>query len=317
MLRHLRLHTLFALAATIAVGVLAGCGSSEKSGGSAGTKSEDPAALLKKAFAAHPTSGELKLKLGLDAKGSGKVSGPVSFKLAGPFKSRGKNKLPLLDWDISVSGAGQNLSGGVVATEDNAYVKFRGQTYEVGAQAYKQFLRRQERQSKAGPQNVTDLGIDPSKWLTGAKVGDGRRIGGSATRQVTGKIDVRRMVDDIVKALQSPELRKQFKGTGRPVPDVSNADKQKVIDAVKDATLKVNVDDDDVARRVAFSATFHVPGDVNARGLSGGTVAFEYELPQVNEKVSITAPSDAKPLALLLQQLGLGAGLPGGKLRTQ
>ena len=311
----LKFSRLFALLALLAVGLLAGCGSDDSSGGgSGGAKSEDPTALLEKALASHVESGELKVDASFDVKGSSKVSGPVTATIEGPFKSRGKEKLPLLDWDVSLSGAGQNFSGGIVATEDNAFVKFRGQTYEVGKQLYDQFVRQQAQQTKSGPQSLKDLGVDPATWLQDAKVGDGESIGGSATRKVTGRVDVEKMVDDILEAAQSPAVRKQLQSSGQSVPQVSDADKQKVVDAVESADLTVNVDDDDIARKVVLAATFKVPEGVDADGATGGSFELSYELPKVGGDVDITAPSDAKPLSLLLQQLGLGAGMG---LRTQ
>lgn len=321
MLSRSRLLTLFALAAMLTVGLLAGCGGDDDKGGGGsggGGEAEDPTALLKKAFATQVDSGELKMEGKADVQGSTKMSGPVSFSIEGPFKMRGKTTLPLLDWDINISGAGQDLSGGVITTGDNAFVKFRGQTYEVGTQLYQQFLRQQKQQAGQGPQSFKDLGLDPANWLEDPKVTDGDSIGGSATREVSGEIDVKQMIGDLLDAAKSPALRKQLQGSGRSIPEVSDADVDKIAGAVKEAELTVNVDDKDVARRVALSATFDVPeGTKDADGVTGGKVDFSYELPKVGGDVDITAPSDAKPLALLLQQLGLGAGLPGGGLRTQ
>jgi hypothetical protein len=101
------------------------------------------------------------------------------------------------------------------------------------------------------------------------------------------------------------------------VPEVSEADKNKVVDAIKDAKVTVNVDEQDIARKVVLSASFDVPKGTDADGATGGKMEFSYELPKVGGDVDITAPSDAKPLSLLLQQFGLGAGMPGGGLRTQ
>ena len=196
-------------------------------------------------------------------------------------------------------------------------MKFRGQTYEVGKQLYEQFVRQQAQQTKSGPQSLKDLGIDPSAWLEDPEVADGESIGGSSTRKVTGQIDVEKMVDDVLKAAESPAIRKQLQGSGQSVPEVSDADKQKVVDAVEKADLTVNVDDEDIARKVVLSATFKVPEGVDADGATGGSFELSYELPKVGGDVDITAPSDAKPLSLLLQQLGLGAGMPGGGLKTQ
>ena len=311
-----KLTRLLALVSLLAVGLLAGCGSDDKSGdGSSGAKSEDPVALLKKAFATQVDSGEIEMEGRADFKGSGKVSGPVSFSLEGPFEMRGKSTLPLVDWDIEVSGPGQDLSGGIVATEDNAFVKFRGQTYEVGSQLYKQFLSRQQQQAKQGPQSLEDLGFDPADWLQDPKVSGGPSIGGSATRRVSGQIDVKKMVGDLLDAARSPAVRKQFGARGQSVPEVSDADVQKITDAVERAQLTVDVDDEDVARKVAFTAAFDVPEGTDADGVTGGELEFSYALPKVGGAVDITAPADAKPLALLLQQLGLGSNLPGGGLR--
>ncbi len=90
-----------------------------------------------------------------------------------------------------------------------------------------------------------------------------------------------------------------------------------MVDAIDEASFTVNVDEEDVARKATFSVTFDVPDGVDADGVSGGRLDFEYELPKVGGGADITAPADAKPLALLLQQLGLGSKLPGGGLRTQ
>ena len=222
MLKPLRLLVLLAL---IAVGLLAGCGSDDAGGGSSGGASGDPIALLKKAFATEVESGELELKMNVDVKGSAKVPVPVSVVVKGPFESRGKGKPPLVDWDIVVSGAGQDFSGGIVATEDNAFVKFRGQTYEVGKQLYEQIVRQQEQQSKSGPQTLQELGVDPSDWVEDATVSDGESVGGDATRKVAGKVDVAAMIDDILEAAESPAIRKQLEGTGRSFPEISDGDK--------------------------------------------------------------------------------------------
>ena len=200
---------------------------------------------------------------------------PVSVGVEGPFESRGKGKPPLVDWDIDVTGAGQDFSGGIVATEDNAFVKFRGQTYEVGKQLYEQFVRQQEQQSKSGPQTLEELGVDPSDWVEDAKVSDGESVGGDATRKVAGKVDVAAMIDDILEAAESPAVRKQLEGTGRSFPEISDEDKEKVVDAIDEASFTVNVDEEDVARKATFSVTFDVPDGVDADGVSGGRLDFD------------------------------------------
>ena len=119
------------------------------------------------------------------------------------------------------------------------------------------------------------------------------------------------MIDDILEAAKKPAIRKQLEGTGRSFPEISDEDKQKVADAVEEASFSVNVDEDDVARKATFSVTFDVPDGVDADGVTGGRMDFDYELTKVGGGAEIEAPPDAKPLALLLQQLGPGLKAPG------
>ena len=50
----------------------------------------------------------------------------VKTKLTGPYQSNGKDKLPSLDWDVSVSAVGQTFSGGLAITADNVFVTYQG-----------------------------------------------------------------------------------------------------------------------------------------------------------------------------------------------
>jgi hypothetical protein len=101
------------------------------------------------------------------------------------------------------------------------------------------------------------------------------------------------------------------------VPKVSDADVDKVTDAIKNASFTVDVDENDVARKVTFKSGFDVPKGSDSGGVTGGTINFDYELTKVDGDVQIKTPTNAKPLSLLLQSLGLGAGMPGGGLKTQ
>ena len=286
---------------------LAGCGGDDGGGGD----SKDARALLEKAFSKQVDSAELKLDLKADLKGLDQLKGPVSLALSGPFKSTGDKSLPVLDWDMKVRFAGQTIDAGLIVAEDNAYVSFRGQAYEVGKQLFSQIkssLAKQQEQA-GGQQSLKRFGIDPAGWLDDPKVEDGEDIGGDSTRKVSGDVDVKQVVKDVLEALRSPTLRRQLESQGQqvpPVPEVSDEDIDKVADAIKELRFEVNVDENDIARRLFAEADFDVPEGTNAGPLMGGKVTFGLVLEEVGVDPEITAPARPQPLSSLLGQFGLG-----------
>jgi hypothetical protein len=318
----IRLPLLLALLAAVAATVLAACGSnSDSSKKDASSSSGDPKALLKKALATPVDSGVLDLRALARVNGSGQASGPFSVTLNGPFQSRGVKKTPLLDWKVKATGAGQNQDLGLTVTADNAYVGFRGQEYEVGHDLFSRYARQAgSRTPKSGKTTLGDLGIDPAGWIQDPRVSSGQPVGGDSTRRVSGTVKVRTMVADLAKVLRSPRVKAQLRRQGQSpghIPKITGSDLDKVDQAVKHATFAVDVDGKNRARRVTLAATFTAPSG-SSGSVKGGTIRFSYALPEVGTKPTITAPKNAKPLALLLQQLGAGGMLPGGGgLKTQ
>jgi hypothetical protein len=304
----LRLRPAVALASLLVVALIgAGCGSSDsKSSGST-----DAGALLKKAFATPIKSAVLDVDAKVDLDGVKGINGPIEFKIAGPFKSNGPKALPVAAFKLNAAGAGQNITGGFSLTKDNAYVTFQGQSYELGTKIFnslKSGVASAPAQQK--PSTVLQkFGVDPSKWLTDAKVEDGPDVGGDSTRKITGTVDVARLVKEVFAAAKSPSLRKQLQATGQPVPaipKVSDAQLKQVEDAVKKATVEVDVDGNDIARRVAAAVDFEIPKGVNAGSLKGGSAAFEFSFPKLGVEPNVQAPSNPQPLSALLGAFGLG-----------
>lgn len=300
---------LLALLATLVL-ALAGCGGDD--GGGEGSK--DARALLEKAFDKQVDSADLRLDLKADLEGLDQLKGPISLSIEGPFKSNGPKELPNLDWDVKVGGLPQDIDAGLSVTGDNAYVEFRGQSYEVGKQLFSQLKRsfaQQQRQS-GGQQSLRQFGIDPAKWLDDPKVEDGEDVGGDSTRKVSGDVDVKQVVKDVLEALRSPALRRQLESQGQTVPqipEVGDDTIDEVADSIKELRFEVNVDGNDIARRLFAEAEFDVPEDADAGPLEGGKVSFSYVLEKVGIDPDIKAPSNPQPLGALLRQFGLGTGL--------
>ena len=230
---------------------LSGCGGDD--GGGEGSK--DARVLLQKAFDKQVDSADLRLDLKADLEGLDQVKGPLSLSIEGPYESKSPQQLPNLDWDVKVGGLGQDLEAGLAVTDDNAYVAFRGQSYEVGEQLFNQLkssFAQQQRQS-GGQQSLKQFGIDPTEWLDDPELEDGDDIGGDSTRKVSGDVDVKQVVKDILGALRSPALRRQLESQGQTIPqipEVSDDTIDKVADAIKELRFEVNIDEDDVARRL-------------------------------------------------------------------
>jgi hypothetical protein len=298
------------LALFAALALLAGCGGDD--GGPSAKESADAQALLEKAFSKQVDSAELKLDLKADLEGLDQLKGPISLSISGPFQSSGEDQLPVLDWDVKVKLAGQTIDAGMVVTKNNAYVSLRGQNYEVGEQVFDQLqssFTRQQKQS-GGQQSLKQFGIDPTDWLKDPKVEDGEDIGGDSTRKISGDVDAKKVVEDVLGALRSPALRRQLESQGQTLPEVDESAVEKVTDAIKDVRFEVNVDENGVARRLFAEAEFDVPEDTDLGALEGGEISFGFVLEKVGIDPEIRAPANPQPLSLLLGQFGVGGALP-------
>src|SRR5215216_5982574 len=174
------------LVALLILGFAAGCG-----GGDAADSSTDVDELLQDTFSGGKAieSGRLSVSVGLESDNGE----PVTAKLAGPFQSQGAGRLPQLDLDVSFAGGGQRLEAGVIATEDQAFVSYGNDTYEIAGPVFQQFKAGYEEAAKqpSGQENqsLASLGIDPRRWLTNAKNEGEAEVGDADTIKITGDVD--------------------------------------------------------------------------------------------------------------------------------
>jgi len=307
-----RLVTLLAIAVSLVLALtLAACGGDEGAG-----SSEDATALLERSFKKTVTAGELDLNVEAALDGVEDLKGPLKLTLKGPYAQENPKAFPVLDWDVTAEGAGQSFKAGVIVTEDNAFVEYNGETYEVGTELFKQLKDQQEAQQQSfSPQGLKALGIDASTWLKDAKVEDGEEIGGDSTQLVTGDVDIERVVKDLFKLIESPAVRQQLESQGQAVPDVpepSAEDIKKIEDAIDKLALEVNIDEDDYVRRTFLDTDFTVPEGTEAGMLKGGSLSFDYTLTDVGNEPEIDPPTGAKPIQELLGQFGAAGGASPG-----
>jgi hypothetical protein len=288
----------------------AGCGGS-------GSDSST-ATLLKDTFSGRTAvkSGKLDVSLGFEAQGLPTLTGPVAFKLAGPFASEGAGKLPKFDFDLDIAAGGQTIQAGAISLGDSGYLKFAGRAYTVDKALFDQFKNGYEKSQKAakskdaGP-SFKALGVSPSSWLKGAhKVGTAQ-VGGTSTFHITSGVDVPRFLADVNRLLG--KAKNLGGSTTQGVPQGLSPTVQSTIErSVKSAQVDVYTGEKDHAlRRLALSVSLVVPKDAQkaAGGLKSGELRFNLTIADLNADQTISAPSGARPFSELQNAL---AALQGG-----
>lgn len=324
-----RTRSLFA-AAVLALSVptaIAGCGDS-------GSSDEDPQDVVDATLNNDETITSGVLDISLDA--SAGDQGSFNASLSGPFQgvSDDPTALPQLDLTATVSGegAGQSVDfdGGLTVTEDNAFVDYGGQTYEVGTDTFKSFqdsveASASQTQSDSGDaaasfkegceQAIEAQGGDASAcdfeiggWFTNLSNDGTEDVDGTETTHISGDVDVAQMLDDFVGLAQS-------------VPGASSQVDQAQIDQASEAISSASFDlysgtEDDLLRKLDLDVSIDPSAIASATPIPVDSVDFglSVALSGVNEEQTIEAPSGAKPIEDLLSQFGLGGLGPIGGL---
>ena len=314
-----------ALVALAVPAFIAGCGGD-------GGSDEDPQDVIEATFNndEQVTSGVLDFSI----EASAGDQGSFSASLSGPFQGveDDPTAVPQLDLTASLSGSGAGQSvdfeGGLTVTDDNAYVEYNGQAYEVGTDTFSQLKQQMEQQAEQSgatdsgdaaasfregcEQAIEAQGGDPSAcdfdlsgWFTDLSNDGTEDVGGTSTTHVSGNVDVSQMLTDFI-------------GLAESVPGAAGQIPQEQLDQVEQAVTDASFDvytgeDDDLLRKLDANVSIDpsaidsaVPVPIDSVDLS-----FSVELSDVNEEQTIDAPSGAKPIDDLLQQFGGLGGLGG------
>jgi hypothetical protein len=309
---------LLPLIAVLALAI-AGCGGDSKAASVDESTSVDQ--LLKQTFSGdHKVdSGRLDLALKIDVSGSSdaQLQGPITVKLAGPFQTQGKGKLPNFDIDASFDGAGQSVKAGVTSTGGKGFVSFNGTEYAVSDQIFQQFRAGYEQAQKQsggqnGQQSLATLGIDPRRWLTDAKNAGEAKVGDTDAIKITGGVDVNKLLDDVNTALEKARSL-GVQGTQSLPEKLTDAQKKQVADAIKNLAVEIYTGkDDSTLRRMLVKMDVTAPAS-SGSGSTSGSLSLDFNLLDLNQSQDIKEPSGAKPFDQLLGQLGgLGLGGAGG-----
>ncbi len=312
---------IFALLATVAALAVAfaACGGSSDSG-----SSEDPQKVIDNATLEGVESGEVDLKLSVNAEGE--EGGNVDVSLSGPFQAaKVKGELPEADMELSakgdVGGEHVDFAGAVTLLPDRAYIGYEGTEYEVDPTTFgfvkSSFEQAEQESTGEGAEGEAcqeaAAGLEVADFVDNLKNEGGVDVDGTSTTEISGDLNVGGAIDQIIKLTENPACSSQLEAAGPlPLGELEKA-KGELTKAVKSAHAEVYVgEDDNIVRKVVADLTVEPEG-------SGEKVELEFELSlgKVNEAQTISAPSNAKPLEELFQQIGVNPlellqGLQGG-----
>lgn len=292
------------VAAVLLAPVAAGCGGED----------DDPGELLRTAVAKEIRSADVELRVEADIPGFPILGSRLSVTGGGPIAAGGDGSLPTLDWKVALRAGGQTFPARVIAVDERVYVEFQGLAYE----ADRKLLRRlgvdgEDGGPGRGTTTLKDLGLDPSAWLTGLEVEDGDDIGGDSTRVVTGEVDERAVVGDLLAVAGSEDVGERIErsaGKGAELlPGLPDASPEEVADAVEVTRIEVNVDDAGHARRVFGELSFEVPDSVEDTAIEDGTIELELVLEELGVEVDPRPPANPRPLSDLLRFAGSVFGI--------
>ena len=316
-----RIRSLVLLATMAALALLlAACGGgSDSDSGS----SDDPQQVIDQATLEGVESGNLDLSL--NVKAAGEEGGNIDFSLSGPFQAGAKGALPETDLEVSAHGeaGGEKLDfeGGATLLSDRAYISFEGDEYEIDPTTFgfvkSGFERAQQESTGEGPEakacQEAAAELEVGDFIDNLTNEGGVDVDGTSTTKVSGDLNVSGAIDQIIKLTENPACSSQLEMAGPlPLGDLEQA-KGELSKSVKNAHASVFVgEDDNIVRKVETQGTIEPEGDEKVE------LEFELTLGEVNEEQTISAPSNAKPLEQLWDQLGFnplellgGGGLEG------
>lgn len=304
--RFLSLSSTFTL--VLALGLAAGCGGDDDSTSGSVSSETDPQEVLDTALGSEQAIDSGVLDLSFDLTASGPEAGTITAALTGPFQSgEDEGSLPEVDLTASATADAADTSfdfeGGLTLTPDGAFVSYSGEDYMLDEatfglleQSYEQSASTQEQTDDAG--SLSQFGVDPASWVTDLTNEGTEDLDGTEVVHVSGSGDVTAIVDDLTSIAEQ---------TGQ-AGQLDTAELGQLEELVESASIDVFANaEDDTLRQLDLNMEIADPtGDGTA------TLSFSIGIAEPNTEQEITAPTDARPIADLLDQIPGGAAALGG-----
>ena len=238
-------------------------------------------------------------------------SGPqaVSIKLAGPYRSNGKDQMPSADLDVQVTGATPNaITGRVISTGTNAFVEYGGETYEVGEQLISQWEQAKGSSEQLSPNDIKTMMGEMEDWFPMTDTQEDVELDGEPVTRVTGKLDLSKALTDLKELASRPGM-----SGGQGLEQISKGDIKDIEQMFSDPKFTVDVGrDDGKLRRIVTS--FRIE-----EGTDKGALEFSMRFKDVDKPVTIDAPAtgSGKPIEELGRKLEQDFGGTAGGSEEQ
>jgi hypothetical protein len=299
--------------ASSSVGLAACGGTGDSSSAGNAASSSDAQTLLVSTF--KPSEDGSKIKSGaIEITLSGKMTGATAFDGSASAKiaiDEGKDgELPDFKADVAVDAkqkSGQNfkLNAGGTYTGGRFYVSYDGENYDVGEEISRRAvtsMKQAVKQSGSGDQQqlIGKLGLNPETWLIDPKVEGDEQIGGVDTYKISGSVDIKKLVPDVLQAARKAQSLTGTNAATRKVPTITDAQLSEVAKQMKqvDVTMWTGKDDK-ILRQLKVDLKLN-----DAKGNDALSGSLQLTLTGVNEPQKISAPSDTKPITELMPKLG-------------
>lgn len=213
--------------------------------------------------------------------------GPIGFRLDGPFSLGSSSSPGVLRITYTRLAATRRATITVISTGTRGYAEIGGKTYELPA-AQAGALRAATQQLRAsGGLGRFEIG----DWIRDPKLSDGGRVGGADTDRVTASLDVVRAARDLASLARA---------SGQPVPELRDADAERLAEAVHSSSFELSTGKDDrLLRRVRLEADFGVTAPTELRTVLGSRVGahvrFVLGVDRPNSTVRVVAPKSVLP----------------------
>jgi len=323
--------SIIGVAALSAIVLLAGCGGS---GGSSNASTTPVAAVSAPSLSAEQimtkadkamtglSSASFRADVAVKMTGSGSSSNaqaqaltqsPISIHAEG--KAEGKSKVKALEASMTVRAGGQDLAMGAKVDGKKTWLQFQNQWYVVPPSKTKSV-----RSAGSGgvDKQLGALGIDPKAWLAGTTVST-EQLDGATVYHVVAKADTKRVMDDMMKAMNDPSLLKAAGSDAATLSQLKNQN-QAALKSLQNSLVSAKAEywvdaQTFYIRKGSVDADMKFSGDISKQGLSAATLAVTYTLGDFDQPVTVTPPASAKPFSQLMKGLfnmapttGLGTG---------
>ena len=258
-----------------------------------------------------------------DLEGLPARTGPCPLRINGPVQvERRRSSCRALDWDVDVAGArARSSTAAGPVTDDNAYVEFQGQAYEVGAQLFGQFKRATptaEGAVRCRAARSSSSGSIPPKWLderrgrrTATTSAATRRARSPATSTSSGSSRTSLKAAAVTGRAQAARVDRASRCRRSPKLDDEQIDK--IEDAIKSRRSRSTSTRTTSPGASPPRRSSTIPRASNAGGLKGGKLSFDLRADEARRRpVDVEAAREPEAARRSAQR----ARASGGSLRA-